>query len=447
MVYTRERLQHALDVYHRAWEISTPGPKAKDRHLRKDYQFRRVKATSNFTQAISWYEDDSSDEYCPTAKKRRATVRKIPKAKRSRHSLPSPVTHDRPSRLVTLRLKSDAGRALLGDLVNKDSTRTSGADDTKGGICKGDTDNRPSPGQQHGTLSDGTYLRRQDEESDAICGGTNRSGLKRNRDPSVRDRERTVCEDISQKVPAAIAQSPSVPTQSTPIQIIRAAAVEIQQARNVLAGVSRENPIILDSPRSSPELELPDASFATDTPWAHPINFKHIQTSDQPCHFCEDFRFGIFGSRVIGIEEITRMCVNCSLNRLHISRCRVHLMRRFANPSIELYHRYISQLIDRNYPKGPAIKRGVYHTCSLCAHPAFWRCCADQRVDKYLRKLNDGKGRGCGLLLCESCVDQVKIDKGVLKTTTVQEDFNGRGCQRADMDFLFAGSLLHKAWA
>ncbi|KAH0841245.1 hypothetical protein FOPE_06276 [Fonsecaea pedrosoi] len=513
-VYSKARLQRALDVYHRASLRLISTRHTQERHLREDYQFRRVNSAGNFAQAISWYDDDSSDEYCPTtAKKRRLPVRKIPKAKRIKHEArptkpaSSPEARDGSCRsLVTLKLTSSAGRALLSDIANKEGTGSgtrSGADgDLREGVSKGSV--------QLGPVWDGITLETRDQESDKICGGTNRSGFKRNRNVSLRSEgptesknpskvcyantSRLTCEqgqieaaasverslpkeartgDTLVNRPTATSHCPSAPAQPTPIQIIRAAAVEIQQARDILAGLSRENPIVLDSPRSSPEAspqneESTFRTFTISTPWAHPINFKYLESLNKPCHFCEDFRYGIFGYGVISVEviqfmeqpelqemgnghrakgkEATRMCVNCSLKRLHISRCKVHSMRRFAHRSEELHRKYITQLTGDSYPQGPALRHGVYPTCSLCSNAALWSCCADQRVDKYLRKLNDGKGKGCGLVLCDSCAGQVRMDRGVLKRTTVQE-VDGYDCRRADMEFLFAGSLLHKAWA
>ncbi|KIW35576.1 uncharacterized protein PV07_02266 [Cladophialophora immunda] len=490
VVYSKPRLQHALDVYQSAWERSTPTTN-KARHLRQDYQFRRVHSTSNFTQAISWYDDDSSDEYRPTAaKRRRLLIRKIPKAKRTKHdikpesSVTSPPVHDIPS-LVTFYLKSDAGRALLCDLA-KDSTGYEASlcagGGTRGDVLNDGVGHRSSCGRQNHTLSAKTFLRKQDEESEKIGGGTNRSGLKRNRESLIRgggpmahkdevysakpsDRpcesgQEVVVESVEctpeqtseDALDIALAglihdhSAPTSPAQPTPIQVIRAAAVEIQQARNVLAGVSREHPIILDSPQSSPKLVPANVHVPVTirTPWAHPINFKFLETSDKPCHFCEDFRYGIYGYGIISVK-VFQSPGQCELQEMGNGH---RSSGKEATPSDELYCMYVSQLVDIGYPKGPALKRGTYYACSLCTHPAFWRCCADKSVDKYLRKLDDvkGKGRGCGLVLCDSCAVQVERDKGILKQTTVQER-NGYDCRRADMEFLFAGSLLHKAWA
>jgi hypothetical protein len=49
------------------------------------------------------------------------------------------------------------------------------------------------------------------------------------------------------------------------------------------------------------------------------------------------------------------------------------------------------------------------------------------------------------LFLCKSCSANLQADNGVLKNTTVQKT-SGHDCRRADMQFLFGGSLLHKAY-
>ncbi|OAG38843.1 hypothetical protein AYO21_06874 [Fonsecaea monophora] len=473
-VYSKARLQRALDVYHRASLRLISTRHTQERHLREDYQFRRVNSAGNFAQAISWYDDDSSDEYCPTtAKKRRLPVRKIPKAKRIKHEArptkpaSSPEARDGSCRsLVTLKLTSSAGRALLSDIANKEGTGSgtrSGADgDLREGVSKGSV--------QLGPVWDGITLETRDQESDKICGGTNRSGFKRNRNVSLRSEgptesknpskvcyantSRLTCEqgqieaaasverslpkeartgDTLVNRPTATSHCPSAPAQPTPIQIIRAAAVEIQQARDILAGLSRENPIVLDSPRSSPEAspqneESTFRTFTISTPWAHPINFKYLESLNKPCHFCEDFRYGIFGYGVISVEVIQFMEQPELQEMGNGHRAKGKEATRISE---ELHRKYITQLTGDSYPQGPALRHGVYPTCSLCSNAALWSCCADQRVDKYLRKLNDG---------------QVRMDRGVLKRTTVQE-VDGYDCRRADMEFLFAGSLLHKAWA
>jgi hypothetical protein len=269
----------------------------------------------------------------------------------------------------------------------------------------------------------------------------------------------------------------SDPAQSgrRPITGIRQAFSDIQVMRAGMGagslGMCRGDPIVLDSPSVSPEAMLPQFSTRIEkTPWAHPINFK-VLTSDaeKPCHFCADFRYGIFGYGLIDAEiyqlpgehqwneagrghmsngkEATRMCIKCALQRLYVVQCGRHVMKRFDTPAQHRVNSFMDQLCSKSYPGGVAIPRSWYHSCWLCSQPAFWICQADQTKDNVGNPLpmDKCKGRGCGLLVCESCATNLNCSGGKLTKNTVRKS-NGSSCKRADMDFLFAGSLLYKAY-
>lgn len=232
----------------------------------------------------------------------------------------------------------------------------------------------------------------------------------------------------------------------------------------------KENPIFLDSPPSSPGARAAPPSSTThstgrvvriSTFWAHPIDFKHCVTPELPCHFCSDFRYGIYGygEKTVNViqypnslkyeetgdghraddEEATRMCVNCALNRLYISRCNAHGFERFVALQDAHLVKYRDQVIAKTW--SPRLKNGAYVTCSICPKAAVWRCRADQQFDKVLRPLTaeQGRGRGCGLVLCHDCWAGVALT-GTLSRPT-------KGPSRADADFLFAGSMLHQAYS
>lgn len=296
-------------------------------------------------------------------------------------------------------------------------------------------------------------------------------------------------------LPTLLQVSPSLrPDQPpTPSQMIRnhVASLQLQsppttyQAQNFsfsyASGNSREKPILLDSspspdasPVSSPASQnnLSGRTMTIRTTWAHPVNFKHIPTQTEPCHFCSDFRYGIYGYGEIEVDVIkyqdspsyeeignghrsthdgpTRMCVKCSLTRLYISRCTVHSIVQNVKRSKELEEQYGSQLASVDWvPEFPTLKVGVLRSCSLCPSPAYWRCNADQCRDKLGRVLTGLRGKrvGCGLVLCDSCARQVHRD-GILKRASIEDSNNGapKMMQRADVDFLFPGSLLHEAF-
>jgi hypothetical protein len=527
--YTKGRLEHALKVYREARKHLKPTTSKVQRHLRNDYQFRRVDAPCNLAHITAWDDDDaSSDEYNPdTPKKRRLLNPRASKAKRLKQDQqPVNPTHTTPEKIVdnlvplptllTIKLRSLRGRLLLNTLACQHGT---GYEKKHKSNTKTRRDNRRDWGK--------TYLELQDEESWKIDEGTTRSGLKRKIDSPAKvqgspackqSKKRCASKDIEnlcckhceiehlkcgapkndeetpklehheqprqiKAIQVASALTPASPlahptpspspVAERPIDQLRRHYVEFRAMVGnhvLLAGASRQNPITLCSPSPSPKPAKPmtSSTFIISTPWAHPIDFKYAVNSQPPCHFCDDFRYGIYGYGLIEAEvsrradgqlqecrkghslqgkEVTRMCVECSLKRLYMSRCKQHSVHQFGTPERARYQAYIGQLLDQRYPNGPSIKLGVYYTCSLCTQPAFWRCVADQLRNRYGEKLKEGegKGRGCGLFLCKSCSANLQADNGVLKNTTVQKT-SGHDCRRADMQFLFGGSLLHKAY-
>lgn len=404
----------------------------------------------------------------------------------------------------------------------------------RGNGLLGDSSGKCHPPGDHEQSAGQTYLQKKDEESGAIGERTNRSGFKRlEKIASTAAQQCTACSKAKRRCslkkngskpctrcyteglecvaqnpveevltsiestltltpahlapPPAAADEPDVcqilPTPAgigdteTPAPTSREYAPATRHATLTGSmGASKDNPIVLDSPSLSPEPQLSLAqkygfSVLTDTFFAHPMNFKHISTPEAPCHFCRDFRYGIYGYGKRTVElayypgesqpvecgngwvsrgrEPTRMCVACSLKRLYISRCRVHDLKQVAIHEKDLCEQYIRQLVERDWNEGaPPLKQAAYPTCALCPWPGIWRCFANQRFDRLGRTLSEseGKGRGCGLVLCDSCASKVKVNgilrKDIVKSTADKPD----GGPRADMEFLFQGSLLHKAF-
>lgn len=227
------------------------------------------------------------------------------------------------------------------------------------------------------------------------------------------------------------------------------------------------NPVVLDSPPDSPILSASrDSVRDLVTYWAHPMNFKHAKSAG-PCDFCNDFRFGIFGHGRITAEVVqypgsteleetgnghrsngkdaTRMCVICALQRIHISRCTVHDFRTLRiQPDAHPPTLYLQQL--HAEVRDPPIANTAYLTCKLCPGLAVWRCCVDKEYDLVGKPLVDGQGRGkgCGLRLCNACKVLVQGFGGVLEKERIMTAY-GQGV-RADVEFLFKDSLLHQAY-
>ena len=204
------------------------------------------------------------------------------------------------------------------------------------------------------------------------------------------------------------------------------------------------------------------------TRFAHPIDFKFIIASnpDRTCDFCANFRYGILGCSLESIEvEVfvkdgkyqelvgghvasgelpTTMCLRCSIARLAITRCSQHVMAPIKGLAEETcpYQEIMSDLF------GGKDLKSETQWCSFCPHPAFHVCGARQQYNRLGQKLEAGDPpvHGCGLRLCSSCVHRLSTFK--MNRDRIAADILDGGYRvRADMDFLFLGSDLHKAWS
>ncbi|KAL2441400.1 hypothetical protein ABEF95_014530 [Exophiala dermatitidis] len=560
MRYTQARLQHALRAYceSKTREIEFGHSPNIRRHLRSNYNLRQVAPISKIVPAITWQDDESSaDEYLPsTPRKRRhpASARKTPKrvkqATDQNHgpeSLPDEQENvDLPSLLVTLKLKSDAGKKFLGDLADTHGTgyesniKRDERNSVRGEDSLGRLESPDPQGGHHRIKATQDNFSNCDNESEKIDnndGRVLRNGKILDEDRVVRQRcsacraARKKCVSVgghagifscircSQKEiecvmgdgevalkeeredgfdsevpprsspqylhsPSPDVGQGSVGTES-PTKTPASPATACQTTKSHVSprrqgpflsktGASLDNPIVLDSPQSSPgqaacypSTEATGRIVVITTPWAHPVQYKHIPTKTKPCHFCLDFRYGIYGYGQITVEvikypsiqgqdtgagqyeetgnghrargrEATRMCVSCALSRLYISRCDNHRFKQFLNHSPERLLQYNGQV--QVQPSHPPLKVGAYPTCSICPEAALWKCCSNQQYDKVGRALSPEHchGQGCGLVLCDECRANV-IRKGGLTLPV-------KGLCRADVEFLFPGSPLHMAY-
>jgi hypothetical protein len=89
-----------------------------------------------------------------------------------------------------------------------------------------------------------------------------------------------------------------------------------------------------------------------------------------------------------------------------------------------------------------------HHWCNFCVSPAFLACVAPQRYDKVGRPVAPGARteNGCGLFLCSACA--TALEQVGMNRVKLEEQVRSRGSwkARADMEFLFYGSDLHKAY-
>ena len=223
-----------------------------------------------------------------------------------------------------------------------------------------------------------------------------------------------------------------------------------------------------------------DADYTTTivTNWAHPVSFQHQpKSTGLPCHFCDDFRYGLFGLGTLTVEvawdhgaksyieisgghtgagrEASRMCAICALERLRIRFCGHGCSGKRTGDDMASKHQlrempawrggtraWMTQLqmkrMDPGYSGRPALP-----PCHLCLKPATARCGRVQERNTALQPLKDAElGRqGCGLRLCEPCRDKVEGAGG----RWVKGEILGK-FERADAEFLFAGGLLERAW-
>lgn len=196
------------------------------------------------------------------------------------------------------------------------------------------------------------------------------------------------------------------------------------------------------------------------TKFCHPMFFVYKdKTPDKsdPCHFCSSAHFGLIGleervTEVIewydgrGWEEIggghrgdnvkgSQMCTNCTFTRMQIMICDDHGLRRITKAGAELDHEAAFQrLFDSELAKGD-------RWCSVCCNLAAWECCSKQKVHVH-------PGEGCGLALCEACVEDLENCGGSLETMLqVLEDKPSEARPaglRADYELLKEDGLLRR---
>lgn len=239
------------------------------------------------------------------------------------------------------------------------------------------------------------------------------------------------------------------------------ASPEIEKETKVSPDAHCDTPITIESPSSA----CLDIKWIA-TSFVHPINFKFsaAQNPARTCDFCRDYRYGIVGCgcrknvevlveggkiveemgggyRAEG-QEPTNMCIMCALDRFQISRCSKHEILPIAGLSPGDFD-YRQALANFSTPGVPATN----YWCSFCISPAFFACGAAQQYKKLGEPLTGAQMQnGCGLFLCPACavafgqfgMDRVKLEEQVRR--------RGNWKVRADMEFLFHGSELHKAY-
>lgn len=279
------------------------------------------------------------------------------------------------------------------------------------------------------------------------------------------DSDETVSENEGQAIVKLGNNSPKLPPLPAVSPPADATSTDDQHSSLPSGLGSFSNPIKLESP--PPGTGVQSILLKIATRFAHPMTFQHMKTAQEPCHFCSDFRYGIHGLGKCVVEvikhpdssgyeetgnghrsrghEATRMCVICALARLRISRCINHRPeatgQSFTAVSLTEYSTQVLSGIGT-----PFQTPRCFVACALCPQAAFWRCRADQTRDRFNNPLSEAQGKnlGCGLVLCDRCAARVRQYHQLRKSFLV---LRGEGMTpRADVDFLFPGSMLHQAY-
>ena len=220
------------------------------------------------------------------------------------------------------------------------------------------------------------------------------------------------------------------------------------------------------------------ATKTIKTRYAHPITFNFLPPEDnedesEPCDWCESVAFGLLGLDEVEVEVIdrgagqgyvevrgghtgkgkrpSRMCPECTLERLRISGCKMHDIQPIEDldPDHFDFDAPFECLLPGTLPEAGAPQ---YRYCSVCPSPAFLECCKPSRSgwDGGEEDLGLSGRAGCGLLLCETCaVLLVEEHDGSLEglVAALESDGDSFGL-RADVEFLLeSGELLQRITA
>ena len=200
-------------------------------------------------------------------------------------------------------------------------------------------------------------------------------------------------------------------------------------------------------------------TFFIRTQFAHPILLNINENTS--CQWCQDTGFGIFGlGPLLEVEvldmkdgtgyveiaggyagagmESSRMCTECTMNRLEIAACLAHNIEDLSE--IKRASNDTSDVMKYLMPGMAASAPFIW--CSVCPGTALYTCCKPVSPDvQGLLGRKDSKS-GCGLKLCKDCAEALVYDAGgdldALVQSIEQEDPDGVSL-RADVDLILRG--------
>ena len=224
----------------------------------------------------------------------------------------------------------------------------------------------------------------------------------------------------------------------------------------------------LQGPRPA---QTPRGIATITTYWCHPVDYNFQVRTDPlkpnyvavPCHFCHDFRYSVFGCGQRTIEvtrnhdkhtytevnrtyiDKTRICLKHALMYIRQSKCQ-HKVKPLAGvpgiPSLQP-REWKASMTNHSEDRVLQLK---YPCCSLCPTPAVYGCPSPISVKYTLRGVEvKVPEQNCKYFLCEECKNATR--KAGASQSQLVAQIRARGITpRADIDFLFPNSDLHKVY-
>lgn len=500
--YTQARLAYALEVFRDSLPYRTKSGFQTDnleRHLKK-YDLRTATSKALAPRSSLWVDKDDSGDYDPSSSKNRQPGSPIPKARHNKRK-GKDVGDDRENErsiknkrrmLKSGRRSGDSCKVVLKPTMAAGKRKLQELADAGGLPLQADAFGDVEDGQPSlWSLGGGSFSqtsrsflssaarRRSIFGPEAGGDGDDKEGLPRCGGGGIRRTETLVVGKARESHQASPRCTPWRQGQTTCMQKPSdVGACCTQGSKEGTEGcfsspnVQKENAISpLATQPDSPVIIASRQVACLDTKWittsfAYPINFQFSAAQDptRKCDFCRDYRYGILGCgapkkvevileggqiveemggfRTEG-REATNMCIMCALDRFQICRCTTHEIVPIAGlcPADFDYRAAFDSFLTLGTPASN-------HWCTICVSPAFFVCSALQQCNKFGRPLAPGARmeNGCGLLLCPACAGAVR--QFGMDRVKLEEDIRSRGSWkiRADMQFLFYESDLHKAY-
>lgn len=257
-------------------------------------------------------------------------------------------------------------------------------------------------------------------------------------------------------------------------------------------GARRNSYQLLSSPCLSTSTNgIPHKIISTS--FAHPIKFNHVvpDNDSDPCRFCDDPFFGLWGDGIKQVEVIpyggrkgyvevsgghfseqgnnTKMCFNCTYDRVRITSCHPHRVvpLQGVNPLSYNPKALLNSLNALNAEDGRKEEGNLAINtkwCSICTSVAEFHCTAPHKYSsrrilknptQVLANTVDPEFIGCGLYLCGVCnhtlrrietskpsTDKRNTTDIVVKLRESELNQHPRDEMRADSELLHSGGLM-----